>query len=290
MQYETFKEHILEQIHAHFQGTRKVSIQKIIKNNGLKLDGLIILEQGLNIAPTLYLNYYFQKYENGTCFSEIIEEILCDYERNRPRESINVSFFTEFSNVKYRIVYKLINYDKNAELLERIPHVPFLDLAIVFYCLAHSDGTGNATILIHNHHMERWGVSITELMKWACKNTPLLLPCELRSVKSMFPDSSKLDTTNLFPMFIMTNYSRLNGATTMIYKELLKEIAMEMESDLYILPSSVHEVLLLPAKDKKALSELSELVKQVNALEVSAEEILSDHAYYYSRDDNCVSM
>lgn len=290
MQYETFKYRILEKLHTHFQDARKITIQEITKNNGIKLDGLIILEQGLNIAPTIYLDYYFKKYENGSSFCEVFEELLDNYEENRPKNAINVSFFTEFEQVKHRIVFKVVNYKQNQELLEQIPYFPFLDLAIVFYCLVHSDETGNASILIHRNHMERWGVNEATLMKLACKNTPSLLPYELRSIESILPEESRALAQNLYPMFVLTNLSRLNGACSILYKDLLKMLAEKMDSDLYILPSSIHEVLLLPALDMKAITALSNMVKEVNALEVSEDEVLSDHAYYYSRQDNCVSM
>ncbi len=290
MQYETFKYLVLEKLHMHFQDTRQISIQEIIKNNGRKLDGLVILEQGFNIAPTIYLDYYYMKHENGNSLSDVLDELIENYEAYRPATPIDVSFFTDFEKVKHRIVYKVVNYEKNKRLLENIPHFPFLDLAIVFYCLVHSNEGGNATILIHNQHMNRWNMTSEQLMELACINTPDLLEYELRSMESILGESAPTHILNPYPMFVLTNYSRLNGACCMLYKNLLRNIAKKMECDFFILPCSIHEVILVPTWNMSAIAELSALVKDVNGKEVSEDEVLSDHAYYYSRKNDCISM
>lgn len=290
MQYETFKHLIIEKLHSHFQEPKNITIHEITKINGFKMEGLVILDQGFNIAPTLYLDYYFKKYESGTDFTDVLEELIMNYEANRPRTPIDVSFFTDYEQAKHRIVFKVINYEKNRELLENIPHFPFLDLAIVFYCLVHSDATGNASILIHHQHMQRWNATPEQLMQLSMENTPSLLEYELRSMESILSDNNRIRIPSLYPMYVLTNYSHLNGACCILYKNLLKQFSEKINSDFFILPSSIHEVILLPANDISAIEALSEMVKEVNTVEVSEDEILSDHAYYYSRRDNCMSM
>lgn len=290
MHYKAFKHRILDELQSHFQESKKISIQEIIKNNGTKYDGLVILDEGFNIAPTLYLNYYFELYQNGTSFINVFEELLFNYESNRPIASIDVSFFTEYELVKNRIVYKIVNYEKNQELLEQIPHVLYLDLAIIFYCLVHSDETGNASILIHNQHMERWNTTTDQLMELANINTPFLMEYSLRSMESILSNESTIPVPDLYPMYVLTNYSKLNGASCILYQDLLKELSSQTESDFFILPSSIHEVILIPAYSKNAIHELSCMVKEVNQTQVSPDEILSDHAYYYSKANDCVSM
>lgn len=290
MKYETFKHLIVEQLHSHFDKPKTISIQKIQKNNGIILDGLVILDCDMNIAPTLYLNYYFEKYESGTSFSEVFDELIDDYEENRPLTSVNVSFFTDFDKIKNKIVYKIINYHQNREFLKDMPYFHYLDLAIIFYCLIQSDITGNASILINNQHMIRWNVDAESLMRLAQKNTPQLLKYELRSIHSILAAETDTDTSDIYPMYVLTNTSRLNGACCILYKNLLQHIADTIDSDFFILPSSIHEVIILPAKDRSGIIEISEMVRTVNITEVSSEEVLSDHAYFFSRKDGCVSL
>lgn len=290
MKYETFKHLVVEQLQSYFKESIKITIEQIKKNNGLCLDGLIILEKDMNIAPTIYLNYYFEKYESGSSFSEVFEELLSDYEENRPLRSINVSFFTEFDRAKTQIVFKLVNYNKNKDMLTDIPYFHYLDLAIVFYCLVHDDLIGNASILIQNRHIQRWAINEKQLLELAIENTPRLLKYEIRSMQSILSSETDMDVTDLHPMYVLTNTCRLNGACCILYKNLLQNFADSIKSDFYILPSSIHEVILLPSNDKSSIHEISRMVQDVNQKQVSPEELLSDHAYYYSREEGCVSF
>lgn len=290
MQYETFKHLIAKELHAHFQGSHQITFQKVTKNNGRVLDGLIILENGLNIAPTIYLDYYYTKYEQGSSFSDVLKELIQDYEDSRPAESVSVSFFTDINLVQHHIIYRVVNYEKNLSLLKDIPYLPYLDLAIIFYCLIPIERFSNATILIHNQHMEHWQITVDDLFAMAKKNTPLLLNYECKSMESILFEETDLPGSTLDHIYVLTNKQRLYGACCILYPNLLQQIADRIHSDFYILPSSIHEVILLPAKNCQELSEMSAMVNDVNTSEVLPEEILSDKAYYYSRETDCISM
>ena len=150
MTYQEFKENVTTVIQNRLGSNVKVTIQEIIKNNDTHYDGLTILSNQLNISPTIYLNFYFKQYLKGRSLEEICHDILSVYEENKPSGNIDISFFTNYEQVKKRIVFKLINYEQNKNLLQKIPHIKILDLAIIFNCLVDADETGNATILIYN--------------------------------------------------------------------------------------------------------------------------------------------
>ena len=97
----------------------------------------------------------------------------------------DVDFFRNPERVRPTVVYKLIHYEKNKELLKEIPHLPFLDLAVVFYCLLTDTPVGHATVLIHNSHLELWGKNTSWLYKAARENTERLLPGKLVSMEDM---------------------------------------------------------------------------------------------------------
>ena len=115
--------------------THLITVSDILKNNDTHLDGLTILAPGQHLAPTLYLDYYYGQYERGRSFSDITDDILTAYRENRPKSPVDISFFTDYDKVKSRVTMKLINYERNRELLKRVPYYRFLDLAIVFLCL-----------------------------------------------------------------------------------------------------------------------------------------------------------
>lgn len=289
----------MERLKYDIPDPKKISIQTVYKNNGLYLDGLVIMENNCNISPTLYLNYYYESYQGGTSFQQVYETILENYRQNKPAQSIDVRFFTQFENAKSKIALKLINYEQNKKLLEDVPHIQFLDMAIVFYCLISMDSqAGNATILIHNSHLSYWDTSLEELFQIAKRNTRQMLPARLNDMNDVLRDLSGKHMLfppfqpdeDVYPMFVLTNHINLYGAACILYEDLLKEYARQAETDFYILPSSIHEVILIPAVDPNCQQELSQMVKEVNHSQLLEEEILSDHAYYYSRESNEITM
>ncbi len=277
-----------------------ISVTSVQKNNGVKLDGLCISEPNKNIAPTIYLNDYYEKYLEGMEMLDIIEEINDIYRKSKVEKSIDVDFFTDFSKAQKKIVYKIIHAKKNEELLEKIPHIPFLDLAIVFYCIVVNEAFGNAVIQITNSHLELWKTQIDKVYECAWVNTPKLLPYELISMEQMIQsffmeetgDSSNCHfASEDVPMYVLSNRTHLNGAAAILYPDLLKDFAKSCGCNLFILPSSIHEVILIPAKNEE-IERLNEMVQEVNRTQLVAEEILSDHIYIYDLEqdivENCV--
>lgn len=290
MTYQIFQEKIIAYIKENISENEKVFIQSVPKNNGIKLDGLVIIQDEMNIAPTIYLNYYYQKYQEGMDFSEICREILENYKTNKPSIPIDIHFFTDFEKIKSRIVYRLINFRQNLELLDDVPYVRFLDLALVFYCLLPAYEEQNASIQIRMSHLNLWKTSLRELIRLSEQNTPRLLEWEIQDMASVVEENAHLPSEDCYPMLILSNKSHLNGAGCILYKDLLKNLSRKLDMDFFILPSSVHEVILLPTKTKDAMGELSAMVKEINAAEIAREDILSDHAYYYSGKEDRIIM
>lgn len=259
MQYNTFQTVIMERLEHDIPDPKRISIQQVSKNNGIVLDGLTIMENDCNISPTLYLNYYYDSYSHGISFNDVYQSLLSDYHRHKPSQNIDPSFFTEFDNIRDKIAMKLIHYERNKELLEKVPHIRFLDLAIVFYCLIAMDfATGNATILIHHSHLKNWNITTTELFQIAKDNTQKILPEKLYDMNDVLyelsgrlthPDPT-VSRPSPYPMFVLTNETNLFGAACMLYKDLLKHFSEKSQTDFYILPSSIHEVILVPTPGK----------------------------------------
>lgn len=291
MTYQVFQKKVIEYIRQRIPEDQTVFIQSVAKNNGIKLDGLVIMKRGMNIAPTIYLNYYYHKYIKEGDMETVCGQIMEDYKSGCPTEPINTEFFTNFENVRSQVVYKLINFEKNLELLDEVPYVRFLDLAVVFCCLLPTaDEIQNASILIRSNHMELWGISLEELVELSQSNTPRLLGYELRDLSDVLCEGGIPTNSAEYPMFVLTSRSHMHGACCILYGNLLKSFAERMQTDLFILPSSIHEVILLPAQTKEPMESLSEMVREINDTEIAAEDVLADHVYYYSRIQDSISM
>lgn len=301
MTYQLFKETLITELEGYFPPDTNITIHSIPRNNHTSADGLTILESGFNIAPTIYIQDYYLNFKNGTPFATVFKQLLDAYYRCRPTENIDPTFFKDFDNMQRHIVYKLIHYERNVELLQHIPHIPFLDLAIVFYCLVATDFSGTATILIRNEHLTLWNTDTETIYQIAQQNTPVLLSYEFETISSVLTNSlaelsfseatDVQDILNLSacPIYILTNRYRFLGAACLLYDDLLQKLATPMNTDFIIIPSSIHEVLLLPVSTDIDCEEFNEMIHEVNTSQLIPQEILSDHVYHYTRETNQIT-
>lgn len=273
----------------------EVKLQEVQKNNGVRLQGLLILTEKQNVSPTIYLKPFWEAYEGGVTLADLVSKILQIYREDTPGESIDMSFFKDFERVKDRICYRLIDAKQNQELLGRVPHVAFLDLAICFYYAYEGEPLGNGTILIYQTHANMWQVGVAELMRLAQVNTPRLFPWECNSMEAVvrelfgeeeaqgmwLNEEERQQLKKELPMRILSNEQRIHGAACILYPGVLEKVAREVSANLYILPSSVHEVILLPDKGEEDPEQLKSMVREVNRTQLEPEEVLSDSLYYF---------
>lgn len=298
MEYKEFVEYIKMNAGYIAGEGGNITINHVIKNNGCEMDGLVIMEKGKDIAPTIYLDSFYELYTNGENIKNIIRQIEVIYEQNKNNVTFDVNILKHFDTIKDKIVYKVVNYRSNEKLLEQVPHKRILDLAVVFYCLLDNEYGRSATALIYNNNLKNWNVTIDDVYKAALKNTPDLLHSKISSMAALFEkcgvnvDGEEVDLKDYVPsdMYVLTNESKLNGAACILYENVLYDFAQKLGADLYILPSSVHEVILLPKLSMFEKDELVNMVKEVNTEGVAADEVLSDHVYEYNRTEGLITM
>lgn len=298
MVYETFLNQITSHIQHVLSDRCTVHLEQVRKNNGLVLDGICIRTPDEPVAPTIYLNSYYEAYQNGHSLAEIYDRILDAYKNRGSFSNLDIRFFQDFSNLEDKIIFRLINAHSNQELLKTIPSLPYLDLAVVF-CIYLTDdaNTRQMTALIRNSHLTIWGVSISRLEQCAEKNTPRLFLPSIKSLNEMLenisPESPVSESEKPVcerPFYVLTSQNNLYGAACMRYPGVLKDFADRQNTDLLILPSSIHEVLLTADSPDTDYELLSNMVLEINQSEVSVEDRLSNQIYRYSRRDDCVSI
>jgi len=288
---ETLNEHLFDK-HPDMAADHTVTIRQVTKNNGVCLHGLTISENDVNIAPTIYIDQYYADYLDGLGLEEITERIINTYLTNR-HENVSLDFFTDFESAKDRLAMKVINAEKNVEMLKDIPHYRFGDLAAIFQVQVDATEFGNAVITVKNEHLKMWAVTIETLMEHAMANMDEKQPVRIQSMvevmSEMMGDNVPEEMlSNDDRMYVMTNESRFNGAAAMIFTDKLDEFAQNRETNLYILPSSIHEILLIPDTGGMDVTTLETTVKEVNETQVAPDEILSDNVYYYDRDTKTI--
>lgn len=290
MRYEKFEEEVIKRVQEMVGGSGSVQVNDVRKYNNTLLRGMNILRDEQNVSPTIYLNSFYEMLEDGMDLYSVVKKILELYVRSLPKSKVDMEFFNDFELVKDRIVYRLINREKNKELLADIPHVEFMDLAICFYYDYWHPELGDGAILIHNSHLEMWNVKAELLMSLANRNTPLLMPAQLctmdEALRGILDEEQSGELRQLEEesgkyMYVLSNEKRSFGAATILYPGMLATAAYRLRRNFYILPSSIHEVLLLCDDGKSNGEDLHMMISDINRNQLSEEEVLSDYAYYY---------
>lgn len=255
------------------------------KNNGVTRKGIMLTERGINISPTIYLEEYYRQFQSGNSLDRIAADILRLYHEVRFRKSWDAGKITDYEKVKDRIIYRLVNRKANEKLLENMPYIPYLDLAIVFCVLLEVTGNGTATMAVSSEHARLWGVSGEELYGMASENTCRLLPDDFSAMSKVIEELSDTPQEEGEEcMYVLSNRIRSHGAAAILYERRLEGIGMYLESNYYVLPSSIHEVIVIPEKAAPGKEMLSQMVEEINHTQVADEEVLSGRAYYYDRE------
>ncbi|MCI8417531.1 MAG: hypothetical protein HFI33_08585 [Lachnospiraceae bacterium] len=285
-----FREFILAMTHGvqkELPGDVEVRPQTVCKNNGVMLQGLLFQKESQKSAPTIYLEAYYQAYLEGADLCDLISQVAGCYKKYVWEEAPQVEHFLQYETVKKTVVYKLVNYRQNERLLREVPHLPYLDLALVFYSLFVYKPMGRASILIRNSHLDMWGVTHRRLYGDARENTPRLLKPQLSSLWEALhgeaPGPGKAESgAGPTPFYVLTNREHINGAASLLYPDMLERCAALCRGEFFVLPSSVHEVLLLPYSRRIEMGKLKAMVREINQKQVSPQETLSDLVYFYS--------
>ncbi|WP_313133614.1 DUF5688 family protein [Anaerocolumna sp.] len=315
MEYDQFLTRIKSSVKKRMGEDYLVDVNHVIKNNSIQLDGLIILKNGEQITPNIYLNSYFENYLEGESIKEIVDKIINIYEETMEegeRETLCIRY--ELSEMKSSIIFRLVNFKKNTKLLDEIPHIPFLDLAVTFHCLVKDNENGIGTIRITKEHIKNWNIGLEDLTEIARINTPNLLPASIRSMNEVIIDimnkeielqsfeNSNADDNEIMEMlnqmkqdtvtdmYVLSNTKGINGASCLLYPDVIKELSDQLETDFYILPSSIHEIILVKEDAKIDKNILREMVIDVNHTQVAEDEILSNNIYYYSRERDALTI
>lgn len=315
MNYQKFQNLIKEQIKNYlpeeYQEAR-IDITTVTKNNNQKLDGLNIRFPDENICPTIYLNSLYEEYQNGRDIEEIMEHIAKLREEHGVKRNLSVEKFLDFENIRDKIIFQVVGSASNQEQLSNMPHHIENDMAFVYRVLIQKSEEGMASTQISNAMMKQMGVNEDMLYRAAMENTPREFPVTFCSMNEVMLNMMRRDFGELFPddmpdnevkdfleemfgdptgqgmdlpMYVLSNDRTLNGAAALFYPGVQEMVAEEMKGDYFVLPSSIHEVLIVPDGGEMKFEELRAMVNQVNDTEVEPGDVLTGEVYSYDREN-----
>ena len=299
MRLEKFAEEVLRGVEEKAGETLKARIVPGNKNNGATLTGITASKHEGKGGVCIYLDNYYGDYcDNRITLDEVTEDVYVKLmEHRNDLDGVDMKALWDWEAAKTRIRAKLVNREMNCGFLKKVPHRDFLDLAVIYYVTL--DGlseSGTAAFTVSDQNMEVWRKDENALYQMAVSNMrldgePVFEDME-EIIRSMIPDAMP-DLAVGIPKirsYILTNPKKVFGAVELLDGNTLTEIGDKLGSDYMVLPSSLHESIILPVDGRISYQELADIVTDINRNVVSIVERLSDHVYLYERKEGALRI
>ena len=285
MDYEQFLEQVKEDLQERFP-YMNVEIRSVDKLQGESYTGISITPDGSNAGATMNLHSQYEMFQDGVPMAIVMERIgnlAADAIDQIPQ--VDASTLSDYEQMKHTLIMQAVPVEPNRALLETIPHRTLDDIAIVYrFQLEHRE-SADATVLVTNQMLQSYGITAEQLMADAAVSAPQRNPLSLRSLGEVLAEMSggmfEPEEMGAPPLLVATVPGAVNGAGVMGYPDFFQEAAEKIGGSFFVLPSSVHEILLLPDDGSMSARELSAMVSAVNSQEVMPEEQLGSEAYRY---------
>jgi len=304
MSFEEFVQEVKKSVEILLGDTYDVIVEEFVKTNDIKKTALIIGRRDNATRPAIYMEGFYESYiSNETDLLGVAKEVFTTFKDHKEFDASEYAI-SHFDEARDKIMFKIIHTASNEELLKDVPYVPFLNLAIVFYLSLERKEQEQMTAMIHQAHINMWNVTAQDLMEVARVNTPAAYPATIRSMdevmkeimREQLGDNYSEELANIFlmdtntPLYVLSNPTGINGACCMLYPDVVKEFADRKNSDLIILPSSIHEVLITFDNDAMSYENYTEMVTSINEAEVAPSERLTNSIYLFSRETGKITL
>lgn len=305
MDYEIFKEVVAEKMPSYLPGElkgREVMIHPVDKINQT-VDGLILKMDGENekVSPTIYLNDMYEHYKQFGDL-QLTLQTVGEAMLKSMAKGVEVQQGLNFDNPEEKIVFQLINTEQNKDMLAHVPHREWKDLSIIYRLVTNVDKDGIESAVVRDGLAEKLGLTEEQLFKHAVENTRNIFPPTVRSMNDVMKeifmaDGMPMEAVEMIlgevpadrMMYVISNDRGINGAISMLYEDQLHTLAEQLGTDLYILPSSIHETIAVSV-DMGDPEALAQMVSEINMDQVSLQERLSNQVYHYDKDLRVLSM
>lgn len=248
MKLQQFAEIVRGKIQEKMGEDYHISVVTNLKMNSTEETGISFLKKDEAVSPTIYIDCLLDDYlKKKKSMAQIVHQIIDQYEQSLPEVGEMHKMDVNFETCRNRIIYRLISRSKNRRLLEQMPYIPFLDMAVTFHVIVGITDQCVKTFKIDKKLQEGWGVSVEQLLKLAKQNTERLLPLEIADMNTLIQKHMKMDGEHIPTgigdpnMIVITNSFGVYGASVVLYEDMIQNIADELDCDLYVIPSSVHE-------------------------------------------------
>ncbi len=293
MNIEEFRNMVVKALQERFHNEVTVQKKDVIKNNGIILHGVSIERKGVNISPCIYMEKFYEQFEDGSGMGDILDQMERTYEESPGSAPFNTEMFRDYKEIRGLLSGRLVNTQKNVSRLKKMPHRHYLDLSLI-YAVEIPMGDGIGGIQVTNEHMRMWNVSEEDLFKQTMDNMDREGDACIQSLSDALKEmlgGEGMGAENDNGLYILTNSQKIHGASQLIRESVLKRAGDILGNDYMIIPSSIHELLLVPDNGEPDMAQsIATMVDEVNRTQVAEDEILSFHVYRYSRSRGQISI
>lgn len=259
----------------------KVSIIPVLKNNDVTLDGLTIRKDGKKASPVIYLEAFYADYLQNGDIEVVLKSIATTQMENEVDCPVDFDSVMKFENVRDNILPKLIGAKENQNLLVDRPHKYVDGLAVTYYILLEANIKGTAYVQITDDLLSRYNLNKEELHQLAISNMKKKQKAVFASLSEFIKGTTDTDEVSQDMMYILKNSNDEFGASVILNNELMDEVAEKVGDKFFIIPSSIHELIVVPRSTRLCLEQLESTIRKVNSLELKPEEVLSNYVYTY---------
>lgn len=307
MDFKAFTESIQDMIKEFLPSDFKDATVELVQHKKLneQYTGLTVQKENQVAVPTINLEALYEAYDSDRIsLIEAVTQAAAMVQMQPEGFEVDSLRITDYDTTKHKLFIRVSNAEKNQEMLQDAPHMLREDLAITYHiAVSMDDDAGIASTLVNNHLMNMYGITQEQLHEDAMKSSPILFPATVTSMgevmkgimmadmKEAGMDQEMMDAilsdipSEDVPMTVVTNEQGINGASTLFYPDLMDRLADRLGGDYFILPSSVHETLVVPDDGKMSFLELRSMVTEINATQVRPSERLTDEVYHYDSKD-----
>lgn len=271
------------------------------KNNGVQLIGVQVNLPGKDLSPIIYVEQFFDEIRQGEPVDEVMNRFARCVEKSGRAPFMDSGIdLMNYDSLKEHLAIKLVNTQTNRKMLQEIPHENIEDLSVICYVDFPVDSReGKATMEVRNQYLSIWNIDEKALFQQARANTQPINTPVLQTMfgtwKSLFDEDACVknlldENTTEFGLsshetaYILTNMEMKYGAAMITQPEVLNKLEQLFPEGFYVLPSSVHEVLIVSDNGEMELKMFGEMVREVNKNEVERQEVLSDRVYSYDKE------
>lgn len=302
MDYETFKQEMTEDLKQRLyeRGIEDVEMSfHFVEKANLNYESLTIRQEGSNVGVNFNIEYAFAEYELNENYEDVLAEathVIMQGIENAP--SVDTSKFNDYEVMKEKLSIEVISAETNAGLLTKVPHERMEDMAVVYRFVLDSDDTGRTSMLVTNNMMDRMGITYEQLKADALENAPEIRPAVIQGMSEVMKELMGEEAFEMLGlredqeemMYIATVPDKILGAGVLAYQDFMDQAAEKLGGDFFILPSSINEILLVPDNGDKEADDLRDMVREVNATQVSPEEKLTDSVYHYDSREHIFEL